>query len=61
MNQEAPGSASEEAEPIEGLPNAPVRRWTRPLARFLEIEAASGAVLLGAAIAAILMANSAYA
>ncbi len=61
MSQEAPESASGKAPLIEGLPNAPVRRWMRPLAHFLEIEAASGAVLLGAAVAAILLANSEYA
>src|SRR5688500_17230946 len=43
------------------LPVAPVRRLTRPLARFLEIESASGIVLLVCAAVALILANSAAA
>ena len=43
------------------LPVAPVRRLTRPLARFLEIESASGVVLLICAVVALILANSAAA
>ena len=43
------------------LPVAPVRRLTRPLARFLEIESASGLFLLAAAVIALILANSAAA
>jgi NhaA family Na+:H+ antiporter len=43
------------------LPVAPVRRLTRPLRRFLEIESASGIVLLICAVIALIMANSAAA
>ncbi len=42
----------------EKLPQAPVDRITRPLARFLRIESASGIVLLACAIAALAIANS---
>ena len=40
------------------LPHAPVERLTRPLARFLEIEAAGGVVLLACAVLALVLANS---
>ena len=43
------------------LPVAPVRRLTRPLARFLAIESASGLFLLAAAVIALILANSAAA
>ncbi|HTN77997.1 MAG TPA: Na+/H+ antiporter NhaA [Pirellulaceae bacterium] len=43
------------------LPDAPVRRWARPLVRFLHIESASGFVLLACAAAAIALANSPWA
>lgn len=43
------------------LPETPVGRWTRPFARFLQIESASGFVLLGATVAALLLANSPWA
>ena len=43
------------------LPVAPVHRLTRPLARFLEIESASGVVLLVCAVVALILANSAAA
>src|SRR6266545_5442497 len=40
------------------LPVPPIRRLTRPLARFLEVESASGIVLLACAVVAIVLANS---
>jgi NhaA family Na+:H+ antiporter len=40
------------------LPPAPIDRLTRPLARFLRIESASGLVLLACAAVALAMANS---
>src|SRR5262245_30869566 len=40
------------------LPVAPVRRLTRPLARFLQIESASGLVLLACTVIALVLANS---
>lgn len=43
------------------LPHQPVRRWTRPLLRFLEIEAASGVLLLLCTVAALALANSSWA
>ncbi|MCI0702121.1 MAG: Na+/H+ antiporter NhaA [Planctomycetia bacterium] len=43
------------------LPTPPIRRITRPLARFLQIESASGVVLLICAIVALVLANSAAA
>ncbi len=43
------------------LPVPPVRRWTRPLANFLEVESASGLVLFVCTIIAMVLANSIYA
>ncbi len=43
------------------LPSVLLDRFTRPLGRFLKIEAASGAVLLFFAIAAIVLSNSPWA
>ncbi|MDB5313888.1 MAG: nhaA [Gemmataceae bacterium] len=40
------------------LPDPPVRRLVRPLARFLRIESASGAVLLACTVVALVLANS---
>ena len=40
------------------LPATPVRRWTRPLVRFLHVESASGGVLLACTAAALVAANS---
>ena len=40
------------------LPVAPVRRLVRPLVRFLQIESASGFVLLACTVAALVLANS---
>jgi Na+:H+ antiporter, NhaA family len=44
---------------MSALPPTAVRRWTRPLVRFLAIESASGFVLLLCTIAALLLANTA--
>ena len=49
---------SEERDARAQLPLEPIRRFTEPLQRFMHIEAASGIVLLGATIAALLLANS---
>ncbi len=43
------------------LPREFVDRLTNPLARFLRIEALGGAVLLAAAVAALVLANSPWA
>jgi len=43
------------------LPDPPVRRWTRPFVRFLQIESASGVVLLICTIVALGLANSPWA
>lgn len=43
------------------LPETPVSRWVRPFVRFLQIESASGFVLLGCTFVALLMANSPWA
>ena len=40
------------------LPKAPVRKLTRPLARFLKIESAGGLVLITCTIVALVLANS---
>ena len=40
------------------LPLEPIHRFTAPLERFMHVEAASGIVLLGATIAALILANS---
>jgi len=42
------------------LPREPIHRLTRPLRRFLHIEAASGVVLLSCALVALGLANSAF-
>jgi NhaA family Na+:H+ antiporter len=43
---------------LSQLPKEPIDRLTRPLTRFLRIETASGAVLLLAAAAALILSNS---
>ncbi len=43
------------------LPAQPIRQWTRPLARFLEIESASGIVLVICTVVALALANSPWA
>ncbi|UCF21558.1 MAG: Na+/H+ antiporter NhaA [Gemmatimonadota bacterium] len=43
------------------LPEEPIRRITAPLERFMHVEAASGIVLLLVAVAALILANSAWA
>lgn len=59
--QEA-GPQSERAfDPHKHLPNPPVRRWARPFVRFLQIESASGVVLLICTIVALALANSPWA
>jgi NhaA family Na+:H+ antiporter len=40
------------------LPEQPVSRWVGPFARFLHVEAAGGAVLVGATAIALVLANS---
>jgi NhaA family Na+:H+ antiporter len=45
---------------LNRLPREPIDRLTRPLARFLRIEAASGAILLLAVVVALALANSAW-
>ena len=42
------------------LPEQPIRRLTAPLERFMHVEAASGIVLLAAAVIALVLANSAW-
>jgi NhaA family Na+:H+ antiporter len=44
--------------PVEALPREPIDRIVRPFARFLHVEAASGFVLIAAAAAALVLANS---
>jgi NhaA family Na+:H+ antiporter len=51
---ERPPSTDEATE----LPSAPIDRVVEPLVRFMHVEAASGVVLLAAALAAIVLANS---
>lgn len=46
---------------LSQLPKEPIDRLTRPLTRFLRIETASGAVLLLAATAALILSNSPWA
>jgi NhaA family Na+:H+ antiporter len=45
---------------FSGLPDEFADRWTRPLARYLRIEALGGAVLLLAVTVAVFLANSAW-
>ncbi len=53
--------AKKPAKPNPLLPNPPLRRWTRPLQNFLEIESASGVVLLVCTVIALVLANSSMA
>ena len=46
--------------PYLGLPTRPIRRLTRPIERFMHIQAASGIVLLVATIVALTLANSSW-
>ena len=55
---EAQGGRSAGSAPIPRRPEVRVDRWLRPFSRFLRIEAASGGVLLGCAIVALIAANS---
>lgn len=50
--------SSHSFSPASHLPIAPVRRLVRPLVRFLQIESASGIVLLACAVLALVFANS---
>ena len=45
---------------IAPLPEEPIDRLAAPVRRFLHVEAAGGAVLLGAAAVALVLANSAW-
>jgi NhaA family Na+:H+ antiporter len=53
--------AKSNAPPNPALPVPPIRRWTRPLTHFLQIESASGIVLLVCTVVALVLANSNYA
>jgi len=46
---------------LSQLPKEPIDRLTKPLMRFLRIETASGAVLLLAATAALILSNAPWA
>lgn len=46
---------------LHGLPREAADRVTKPLATFLRIEAAAGALLLLSAVAAVVLSNSAWA
>ena len=50
-----------ESETGLGLPDRPIERFTRPLQRFLHVEATSGIVLLAATAVALALANTAAA
>jgi hypothetical protein len=45
-------------DPDDDLPREPIDRLMGPLEKFLHIEAAAGVVLLGAAVLALVLANS---
>jgi Na+:H+ antiporter, NhaA family len=47
--------------PGAALPTPPIQRLARPLVRFLQVEAASGGVLLACTILALVLANSPWA
>jgi len=44
-----------------GIPVTPASRWVRPFVRFLHVESASGFLLLGCTIVALVLANSPWA
>ena len=46
------------ADQPNSLPDPPIRRWSRPFVRFLQIESASGIVLLICTAIALVLANS---
>jgi len=46
--------------PYLGLPNRPIKKVTGPIARFMQVQAASGIVLLTATLVALFLANSAW-
>jgi NhaA family Na+:H+ antiporter len=46
------------AAQVPGAPPRPIERLTRPFARFLALESASGLLLLGCTIVALALANS---
>ncbi len=50
--------AKEHTELSSQLPAQRVTRWVKPLARFLRVEAAGGAVLVAATLFALVLANS---
>jgi NhaA family Na+:H+ antiporter len=56
-----PSTPAPPLEPTPVFPRGAIDRWVRPFARFLEIEAASGLVLLACAGAALAAANSPFA
>ena len=51
-------AVSTSADYMRGLPEGPVHRWSRPFARFLRIESASGLILLVCTATALILANS---
>src|SRR5579872_4736368 len=52
------GASSPMTQDSAGLPREVADRFTSPLSRFLKIEAATGAVLLLATLAALMLSNS---
>ncbi len=62
MRSSGSKSTPPSASPVpHGMPETPVERLLRPLQRFLEVESASGVVLLLCTAAALGLANSAWA
>ncbi len=57
----APATRTTARWSVPGLPETPVKRWARPLARFLRVEAASGIALLACTALALAAANSRFA
>ena len=49
---------SHQGRPADFVPRQPIHKITEPLARFLHVQTASGVVLLGASVAALIAANS---
>jgi NhaA family Na+:H+ antiporter len=61
MHPPASKPSSQPSQYSPHLPRAPVERFMRPFVRFLEIESASGVVLLLCTVAALILANSPWA
>ena len=59
--RESPSRTGSDPVSPDHRPAPPVARWARSLARFFQVEAAGGVVLLLCTVAALVLANSPWA